>query len=282
MQGEERRQSEKEKAMERLKGNVVLLTGGSRGIGPIIAEALAKRGAHIALAARSKSGLQDVAMRLGELGSDVFVMSVDLGQASQREELVATVLREFGQIDVLINNAGLETEGAYAELSWPSIRETIEVNLVAPMALTHLVLPDMLKRNAGHIVNIASIAAKSGAPYAATYSGTKAGVAEWTRALRLELAGTGVRFSTIFPGYVREVGMFAKFGMRPPWIVGSCAPSQIAKAVVHAIERGRVEKIVNSPPLRYSFMVNELSPTIGDWMMRVSGVAEFQRRKVGK
>ncbi|MDO9515801.1 MAG: SDR family NAD(P)-dependent oxidoreductase [Syntrophales bacterium] len=268
--------------MEQLKGKVVLLTGGSRGIGPIIAEALAKRGANIALAARSKSGLQDVATRLGELGSDAFVMPVDLGQASQREELVATVLREFGQIDVLINNAGLETEGAYTDLSWSSIRETVEVNLIAPMALTHLVLPEMLKRNAGHIVNIASIAAKSGAPYAATYSGTKAGLAEWTRALRLELADTGVRFSTIFPGYVREIGMFAKFGMRSPLLVGSCTPAQVAKAVVHAIEKGRVEKIVNSPPLRYSFMINELSPSIGDWMMRVSGLAEFQRRKVGK
>ncbi|HUS88884.1 MAG TPA: SDR family NAD(P)-dependent oxidoreductase [Desulfosporosinus sp.] len=268
--------------MEQLKGKVVLLTGGSRGIGPIIAEALAKRGASIALAARSKSGLHDVATRLGELGCDAFVMPIDLGEPSQREELVAAVLREFGTIDVLVNNAGLETEGAYTELSWSSIRETVEVNLIAPMELTHLVLPEMLRRKAGHIVNIASIAAKSGAPYAATYSGTKAGLAEWTRALRLELAGTGVRFSTIFPGYIREVGMFAKFGMRSPWIVGSCAPSQVAKAVVHAIEKGRVEKIVNSPPLRYSFAVNELSPRIGDWLMRVSGVAEFQRRKVGK
>jgi len=156
------------------------------------------------------------------------------------------------------------------------------VNLIAPFALTRLVLPKMLERNAGHIVNIASIAAKSGAPYAATYSGTKAGLAEWTRALRLELANTGVHFSTIFPGYVREVGMFAKFGIQSPWSVGSCAPSQVAKAVVQAIEKGRVETIVNSRPLRYSFMINELSPKIGDWLMRISGVVDFQRRKVGK
>jgi len=209
-------------------------------------------------------------------------MRIDLRESSQRENLVADVLSKFGKIDVLVNNAGLETEGAYAELSWPAIRDTIEVNLIAPMALARLVLPEMLKRKEGHIVNIASIAGKSGAPYAATYSGTKAGLAEWTRALRLELAGTGVHFSTIFPGYVREVGMFAKFGMRSPWIVGSCAPSQVAKAVVNAVEKGRVERIINSCPLRYSFMLNELSPTIGDWLMRFSGVVDFQRRKVGK
>jgi short-subunit dehydrogenase len=268
--------------MRQLKGMVVLLTGGSRGVGPIVAEALAKRGANITLVARSESGLHDVAKRLSEAGTEALVIPVDLRESSQREQLVADVQSKFGKIDVLINNAGLETEGAYVELSWTSIRETIEVNLIAPMGLTRLVLPKMLERNSGHIVNIASIAAKSGAPYAATYSGTKAGLAEWTRAMRLELADTEVHFSTIFPGYVREVGMFAKFGMQSPWAVGSCAPSQVAKAVVRAIEKGRVETIVNSRPLRYSFMINELSPRIGDWLMRFSGLVDFQRRKVGK
>jgi len=226
--------------------------------------------------------LDDVATRLRGIGIKTLVMPIDLRQPSQREELVAEVLKGFGRIDILVNNAGLETEGAYAELSWPSIQETIEVNLISPMALTRLVLPGMLERKAGHIVNIASIAAKSGAPYAATYSGTKAGLAEWTRALRLELADTGIHFSTIFPGYVREVGMFAKFGVQSPWIVGSCSPSQVADAVVDAIEKGQAERIINSRPLRYSFMLNEMSPTIGDWLMRISGVAGFQRRKVGK
>ncbi|MCX5971848.1 MAG: SDR family NAD(P)-dependent oxidoreductase [Coprothermobacterota bacterium] len=268
--------------MEKLNGKVVLLTGGSRGMGPIIAEALAKRGAVLALAARSQRGLDDVATHLREFGAKALAMPIDLRQSAQREQLVADVQREYGRIDVLINNAGLETEGPFTELPWTSIQETIEVNLVAPMALTRLVLPGMLERKAGHIVNIASIAAKSGAPYAATYSGTKAGLAEWTRALRLELANTGVQFSTIFPGYVREVGMFAKFGVQPPWLVGSCAPSQVAKAVVQVIEKNRREKIVNSRPLRYSFVANELSPTFGDWLMRISGLVDFQRRKVGK
>lgn len=268
--------------MPELKGKVVLLTGGSRGIGPIIAEALAKRGAGIVLAARSKQGLEDVAAHLSAIGGKAIVAPVDLRQSSQREKLVADVRREFGKIDILINNAGLETEGAYADLSWASIQDTIEVNLTAPMSLTYLVLPEMLKRKAGHIVNIASIAAKSAVPYAAAYSGTKAGLSGWTRALRLELAGTGVRFSTIFPGYVREVGMFAKFGMQSPWIVGSCSPSQVAKAVVHAIEKGGGERLINSRPLRVSFLINELSPAIGDWIMRISGVVDFQRRKAGK
>jgi short-subunit dehydrogenase len=268
--------------MKSLNGKVVLLTGGSRGVGPVIAETLGRRGARVALAARSKSGLDEVAERLEKLGIESVAITVDLGNQSRREELVSAVLKRFDKIEVLVNNAGLETEGAYAELPWSSIEKNVEVNLLAPMALTHLVLPGMIERKAGHIVNIASIAGKSGAPYAATYSGTKAGLGEWTRALRLELAGTGVHFSTIFPGYIREIGMFARFGMQPPGIVGSCAPIQVARAVVAAIERGRTETIINSCPLRYSFILNELSPSLGDWLMRISGVAAFQRRKVGK
>lgn len=209
--------------MESLKEKIILITGASRGIGPVIAEALVKRGANVALAARSAEGLQEVAQRIALNGKEITTISVDLRESSHRERLVREVLKKLGRIDVLVNNAGLETEGAYVELPWTAIQETIEVNLIAPMTLTYLVLPEMLKRKAGHIVNIASIAAKSGAPYAATYSGTKVGLAEWTRALRLELYGSGVQLSTIFPGYVRDVGMFARFGVKPPGMVGSCA-----------------------------------------------------------
>ncbi|NJD09830.1 MAG: SDR family NAD(P)-dependent oxidoreductase [Gemmatimonadetes bacterium] len=269
--------------MAALEGKVVLLTGGSRGIGPVLAEAMARRGASIALAARDEDRLRAVAARLQQqFGTRTLVVPVDLREQEQRVRLVASVRAELGAIDVLVNNAGLETEGAFPELSWDVIREHIEVNLIAPMSLTQLVLAEMLGRHAGHIVNIASIAAKSGAPYAAIYSGTKAGLAEWTRALRLELRDTGIRCSTIFPGYVRDVGMFAKFGVRAPWLVGSCSPAQVAEAVVDAIEKERLEAIVNSRPLRYVFTANELSPALGDWLMRVSGAVDFQRRKVGQ
>lgn len=265
-----------------LSGKVVLLTGGSRGIGPIMAEAFANKGTIIALAARSETGLEEVARQLKNTNAKVRIFPVDLKESLQRERLIGSVLREMGSIDILVNNAGLETEGAFSELPWQSIQENIEVNLIAPIALTHLILPGMLKKKSGYIVNIASIAAKNGAPYAAIYSGTKAGLAEWTRALRLELAGTGIKFSTIFPGYVREVGMFAKFGVKSPRIIGSCSPWQVAKAVVKAIEKERLETIVNSRPLRYVFSLNDLSPSLGDWVMRISGANEFQCKKVGK
>lgn len=267
--------------MTQIEGKHILLTGGSRGIGPVIAHALASRGAHIALAARSQKDLSQVAESLGKFDVQVLTVAVDLAQPDQRHCLLSTVLEKFGALDILINNAGLETEGAYLRLPWEKIQETIEVNLVAPMQLTYLVLPQMLEKKMGHIVNIASIAAKCGGPYAATYDATKAGLAEWTQGLRLELANTGVHFSTIFPGYITEVGMFARFGLTPPRTIGYCTPSQVARAVVKAIEQNTLEIIVNSTPQRFFYALKELSPSLADWLLVKFGIIDFQRKKVG-
>ena len=267
--------------MTQIAGKIVLLTGGSRGVGPVIAEALARRGAHIALAARSEEGLRAVAGSLSRFGVRTLCVPTDLGHPAQRHALVSAVLDAFGTIDILINNAGLESEGAYLSLPWETIRETLEVNLVAPMELTYLVLPQMVERGAGHIVTIASVGAKAGAPYAATYCATKAGLAEWMQSLYFELEGTGVSVSTIFPGYVTEVGMFARFGVTPPRMVGSCTPAQVAKAVVAAIEHNTHDVVVNSSPLRVAFALKELWPAAGRWLMQRSGAVDFQRRKLG-
>lgn len=267
--------------MTSLSGKFVLLTGGSRGLGPVMAEALAKKGAHLALAARSEEGLCKVAASLERYGIRVITLPVDLAQPDQQQGLIAAVLEKFGQIDILINNAGLETEGAYLDLPWQAIQETVQVNLLAPMALTYQLLPHMLARGQGHIVNIASVGAKNGIAYDALYCGTKAGLAEWTHALRLEFAGTGIHFSTVFPAYVTGVGMFAKFNLAPPPLIGYCSPQQVAQAVVRVIEKEKLEQIVTSSlPARLSFVVNEISPVLGDWLARTGGAVDFQRRKV--
>jgi short-subunit dehydrogenase len=260
----------------------ILLTGASRGVGVFIARALAERGARLALVARSRDLLQRLANELGLQDENVFVMGADLTDDSDRRRVVDRVLDVFGNIDILINNAGLEAEGTFVDLTMADIRNAVELNLLTPMALTHLVLPHMLANKSGHIVNISSIGGKSGAPYDATYCGTKAGLAEWTRGLRIEMEGTGVDFSTIFPGFVTEVGMFARFNMKTPWVTGSCTPEQVAAAVVTAILHKKREMIVNSQPLRPIFALSALFPSLGDWLIHRTGVVAFQRRKVGK
>ncbi len=121
--------------MTKIMGKRILITGGSRGLGPVIAEALAERGAHIALAARSEEGLHGVVQSLSKYAVQTLAVPVDLAQESQHQALVSTVLEKFGGIDILINNAGIETEGAYLDLDWAAIRENIEVNLLALTAV---------------------------------------------------------------------------------------------------------------------------------------------------
>jgi short-subunit dehydrogenase len=268
--------------MKQLKDKCILLTGASRGVGVFIAQALARQGARLALVARSQDLLQKLANELGLKEENVRVVGADLTDDSDRRRVVDRVLEAFGKIDILINNAGLEAEGAFLDLSIADVRNAVELNLMAPMALTHLVLPHMVDHKSGHIVNISSIGGKSGAPYDATYCGTKAGLAEWTRGLRIEMEGTGVDFSTIFPGFVTEVGMFARFNMKTPWVIGACTPEQVADAVVKAIQHKKREIIVNSQPLRPIFALSALFPGVGDWLMHRTGVVAFQRRKVNK
>jgi short-subunit dehydrogenase len=161
-------------------------------------------------------------------------------------------------------------------------RRTIELNLVAPIELTHALLPTMIAQGGGHIVNIASVGAKAGSPYDAVYCGSKAGLAEWTRGISFEEEHAAIRFSTIFPGFVTDVGMFARFGLRAPWTIGSCTPQQVAAAVVRAVEHDLPEIIVNSRPLKPLLALAALSPRLAGWLMRRLGVVDFQRRKVGR
>jgi short-subunit dehydrogenase len=107
------------------------------------------------------------------------------------------------------------------------------------------------------------------------------GVVEWSNALRAELEGTGVDVSVICPGFVTEVGMFAKFGIAPPPALGSCTAPQVARAVVRALQANRAEIIVNSMPLRPILAIYALFPGIAGWLLKVIGVTEFQRKKVG-
>jgi short-subunit dehydrogenase len=264
-----------------IAGKNILLTGGSRGIGPIIAQALAKKGGHLALSARSEKSLIAVNELVQKYDKKSQIFLADLSNPNECENLISEVNENFGNIDILINNAGVETEGSYVSLPWKAIHETIEINLSSPMYLSRLVLPKMISNKSGHLVNISSIGGKCGAPYAAAYCATKAGLAEWSQAIRLELEGTGVKVSTIFPGYITELGMFAKFGIAAPKMVGSCTPAQVSNAVIRAIENNSIDVIVNSVPVRIMFAIRELFPSLGDLLLHKLGAVEFQRKKVG-
>ncbi|HEX9053090.1 MAG TPA: SDR family NAD(P)-dependent oxidoreductase [Anaeromyxobacter sp.] len=266
--------------MDHLRGSVALVTGASRGIGPYVVRALAREGAHLALAGRDVAALEQVAAAARAAGVRAVPLGADLRRADDRAALVPRAEAALGPLDVLVNGAGIESEGAFTTLEPGVIAETVEVNFTAPVHLARLALPGMVARGRGHVVNMASLGGKKGAPYDALYCGTKAGLVEWTAGLRAELAGTGVSLSAVCPGFVTGVGMFARFGVAPPRAIGSCTPDQVAAAVVRAIRRDVPEIIVNSVPVRPLLALAALFPRAGNWLLARTGIVEFQRRKV--
>lgn len=260
------------RAKFQLAGTAVLLTGASRGLGPVIAEAFAKRGARLALAARNQVELEQVAARIRALGAEVITVPTDVAQRSQLERLVARVNEAFGRIDVLVNNAGLQQVCFFESLALDEVANYVEVNLTAPLTLSRLVLPGMQARGVGHIVNMASVAGFGAAAFGETYGATKAGLLGFTRSLRasLKTVGSPVSASVVCPGFVAEAGMFADLknahAVEAPPILGTCTPQAVADAVLRAIERDVPELLVSERPMRFIFSGAVMFPRLLEWL----------------
>ncbi|MBN2284728.1 MAG: SDR family NAD(P)-dependent oxidoreductase [Deltaproteobacteria bacterium] len=268
--------------MKNIKGLNAIVTGGSRGLGPIIAEALAKEGVNLVLAARSKEELTIVAKDLSVHGTRTVAVPVDITDADSLKKLVEQAHRELGSIEILINNAGIEWVCSYIKLSLEYIRRIIDTNLRGPLLLTRLLLPHMLERGKGHVVTMSSLGGQKGSPYSATYAATKAGLIEWTSGLREELRGTGVSASVVCPGFVSEKGMFAVYNKRAPAMTGETTPDKVAKAVIHAIREDKQEIIVNPGPVLIMKLCEAIHPAIMTTILRLSGVYEFYRKQAAE
>jgi short-subunit dehydrogenase len=265
--------------MKTIKGKNVLLTGGSRGLGPIIAGALAHEGANVALAARSQEDLDKVSKELSQYSVRIVSIPADITDEASLQNLFDCAKDELGPIDILVNNAGIEWVCHYTSLSLEDIKRIIRTNLIGPMMLTRIALPDMIEQGSGHIVTMSSLGGKKGSPYSATYAATKAGLIEWTSGLRAELKGTGVSASVICPGFVSKVGMFAVYQKRAPLITGETTPEKVAKAVIRAIRRDIQELIVNPGPMVLMKLLDAVHPAIMNFILRHFGVYEFYRNQ---
>jgi short-subunit dehydrogenase len=265
-----------------LRGKNAILTGASRGIGRVIAQAMANEGMNLVLAARSADLLATLEEELTRSGTSVAIVPVDLGGSAGCHELVEKAIGRFGPIDVLVNCAGVDPMGSFSRISEDDLRCTVDVNLFAPLLLTRLLLPGMLERRRGHIVTISSVSGKKGIPYEAAYSATKAAQIEWNNALRVELAGSGVDTSVVCPGYVSEVGLFAEHGVPAPRLAGSVRPEAVARATVRALRKNRQEVIVCPTPTRPLLALNALSPSFGNRIIAAMGVTKMQRMLAAK
>ena len=262
--------------MDILASKCAILTGASHGIGPFIARTLAAKRINLALAARSGAELEAVAGTLGD-SARVLVVPTDLNDASQRQNLVLRTRQEFGQIDMLVNNAGLEEIIPFDEQRAEMIPAIINTNVIAPMMLTREVLPPMLERGEGAIVNVASIAGRTGMPFGAVYSGSKGALAEWSISLSAELLGRGVSVSAVCPGFVSSEGMHARKGIPAPRSLGEVSPQAVADAVLKAIETGHPEILVSSRPIRLLMALRALAPRAALAFARKSGLIAYLR-----
>ncbi|HUF00668.1 MAG TPA: SDR family NAD(P)-dependent oxidoreductase [Anaerolineales bacterium] len=184
-----------------LQGKVVVITGASSGFGEDAARLFAKEGCCVVLAARRIEKLQAIAAEIQSERGEAFAILVDINQRAEIDRMVQTVLDLYGKIDILFNNAGFGGVDWFENLKPERHIETmIRVNLVGTMLVTRAVLPHMLKRREGHIINMSSVAGLIAAPLITTYSASKYGVRAFTDALRREVAPFGIKVSGIYPG----------------------------------------------------------------------------------
>src|SRR5438094_924747 len=165
-------------------GRTALVTGASRGIGPLIAREIAREGNHVVLTGRSREELQAVTYDLRDNGADVSFLPTDLVQPWAAEALVQTVERERGGIDLLVNNAGGDPQREFDRMTLNENLDILQLNLVAPLTLSHSVLGGMLQRRRGHIVNISALAGRVAFLYTEAYEAETDGLSGVTRLLR--------------------------------------------------------------------------------------------------
>ena len=259
-----------------LKGTNAIVTGGSRGIGPYIARALAREGTNIALAARDAERLEAVRNEVDSLGVKALSIPTDVNLADDRRNLIEQASNGLGEIDLLVNNAGIEPTSAFVDIDESRIVDTIDTNLTSCLLLMRAVLPAMVERGKGQVVNIASMAGKIPIPYDSIYSATKFALVGASYAVRSELRGTGVGVSVICPGFVVDAGMYAdavdETGVAAPAIAGTSRPEQVANAVVRAAKHDVAEVIVTPLSGRPLAVAAAVAPIIGEAMMRLTGV----------
>ena len=187
--------------MSRLPDKTVIVTGASRGIGRSTALSLAHEGAQVALLSRDQAALEEVASEVTRAGGRALVFPVDFSDSSSVPALASSLLAQLESVDALVNNAGTFLEQDLAEMTDDELRHVLDVNLIAPFALTRELLP-ALRQTRGQIINVVSTSALQGYPQQSGYCASKAGLLGMMRALALEEKPNGVRVHNLCPGGV--------------------------------------------------------------------------------
>lgn len=265
-----------------LRGKVVLITGGSRGLGLVLARQFAAEGARIAICARDNEELSAAENDIRAYGADVLAVRCDLAVREDVQQMVADVISHFGQIDVLVNNAGTIAVGPIESMKLEDYHYSMDTIFWAAAHTAYYVVPHMQERRTGRIVNIGSIGGKVGVPHLTTYCAAKFALTGWSRALRGELLKDGILVTTISPGLMRtgsprhaefkgkNTAEYAWFKISDSLPVLSMSAEQAAHEIINATRRGAVD-VVLGMPAKVAVLFDQLFPEVSGDLTAVAG-----------
>ena len=241
-----------------LRGKTVLITGGSRGLGLVLAREFAAEGARVAICARDPAELERARADLRGRGADVFAVPCDVTERSQVREMVGMVTGHFGRVDALVNNAGTIQVGPLEVMTLEDFEQAMAIHFWAPLYTALEVLPQMRARGEGRIVNISSIGGKVAVPHLVPYSASKFALVGLSDGLRYELEKDGVLVTTVCPGLMRtgsprnatfkgqHRAEYAWFAISDALPVTSIQAERAARQIVSAARRGQAELIITA------------------------------------
>src|SRR5690349_3770971 len=251
-----------------------IVTGASHGIGQYIARALAGRHMNLLLVARTEAELARLARELQTNGGKAAVAAVDLGDPGAARQIAEAAAAELGTVDVLVNNAATEPQTRFHVLTPAEIGNVLQVDLISPLLLARFLLPGMLERRYGRIINISSLAGHTSFPYTEAYAAAKDGLTAFSRVLHSDYRRTGVSATSLILGPVKDAGVSARTLTETGLTASSAfsvSPQKVAAATVRAIDKPKPEMVVSVGPGRVLKALMDYFPGLGPWLNRLSG-----------
>jgi NAD(P)-dependent dehydrogenase (short-subunit alcohol dehydrogenase family) len=257
--------------MADLYGNVILITGGSRGLGLAMAEEFARQGARLVLCARDEQELSIAEERLRMMGADVLTVPCDVSDHEQVSELIRRANEQFGRIDVLVNNAGIITVGPLKAQKLEDFERAMDIIFWGTVYPTLEVLPQMIGRRSGRIANITSIGGRISVPHLVPYNCAKFATVGFSEGLRAELAKENIKVTTVIPGLMRtgsyinaemkgkQQAEYAWFSLSSSLPLLTAGAPRAARRIVNAVRRGAAEVVI-TPQAQLASLVHGIAP----------------------
>ncbi len=262
-----------------MKDKVVIITGGSLGIGKACAFEFGRKGSKVVIAARNEQSLKETVAELKKEDIDCLSVQVDVSQEDDCKRLVQETIKKYGKIDVLLNNAGISMRAAFADLDLSVIRSLMNVNFWGTVYCTKHAMPELIKSK-GSVVGVASIAGYVGLPGRTGYSASKYAMKGFLDALRNENRNTGLHVMVACPGYtasnIRKAALIAdgsKQGDTPLDEEKLMTAEEVAKHMYHAV-RGRKREIILTSQGKLAVWINKLFPKLSDKLVYKTVVKE--------